>query len=209
MTPSLQRLRRNMLRATFIGLAMAVGPGSHAATATESANAIALPSNSIYQLSVALTDQLGRTQPLSAQRGHPLLVSMFYTSCQFVCPMLVEALRDTQAQLTENERSKVSVLLVTIDPQRDTVAVLDDTAHAHQLDPKHWTLARTDTVSTRKLAAVLGVQYRKLPSGEFNHTTAVILLDADGRVVGHTSELGSADPAFVRLLKVQLHSDAP
>jgi len=53
----------------------------------------------------------------------------------------------------------------------------------------------------RKLAAVLGIQYRALKNGDFNHTTALILLDADGRIAGRSTQLGNADPAFVKAVK--------
>jgi protein SCO1/2 len=160
-----------------------------------------LPTDSIYQLKAQMTDQAGKSFAIAERRGHPVLVGMFYTSCQFVCPMLVDALRDTESKLTPQERAKLGVLLVTIDPARDTVAVLKRTAEQRELDPAHWTVARTDAKTTRKLAAVLGVQYRALPNGDFNHTTDLILLDADGRIAGRTAQLGSADPVFVKQVK--------
>ncbi|MEO7108279.1 MAG: SCO family protein [Rhodoferax sp.] len=164
-----------------------------------------LPTDSVYHLNAQLTDQAGKDFAIADRRGHPVLVGMFYTSCQFVCPMLVEALRDTEAKLTPEERGHLSVLLVTIDPARDTVAVLKRTADERALDPAHWTVARTDAKTTRKLAAVLGVQYRALPNGDFNHTTDLILLDADGRIAGRTAQLGSADAAFVKQVKATTH----
>jgi protein SCO1 len=171
-----------------------------AALETEAAPAV-LPSDSVYQLAVPLTDQLGRTTQLTDRRGHPMLVSMFYTSCQAVCPMLVDALRDTEAKLSAEERSHISVLMVSFDPEHDSVAVLKRTADERGLDGSHWTLARTDAKSARKLAAVLGIQYRALKNGDFNHTTALILLDADGRIAGRSTQLGNADPAFVKVVK--------
>ncbi|MCE9656924.1 MAG: hypothetical protein K8R60_00060 [Burkholderiales bacterium] len=48
---------------------------------------------------------------------------------------------------------------------------------------------------------MLGIQYRALKSGDFNHTTASILLDADGRVASRSTRLGNADPAFVKSVK--------
>ena len=60
--------------------------------------------------------------------------------------------------------------------------------------------------NVRKLAAVLDIQYRALDNGDFNHSTALILVDAQGRIVGRTSELAGADPAFVKLLKATLAS---
>ncbi len=168
--------------------------------------AAALPSDSVYHLQAELVDQTGRPFTLDSHRGQPMLVSMFYTSCQFVCPMLVETIRHTQAQLPAAQRERLSVLLVSIDPEHDSVAVLKQTADQRQLDPKEWQLARTDSASVRKIAAVLGVQYRALGNGEFNHTTAVLLLDSEGRIVGRTSQLGRADPAFVKLVKESLQA---
>ena len=181
-------------------------PGPAAAAPAESAVPAALPSDSIYQLPLTLTDQSGHAQPLAGGRGHPVLVSMFYTSCQFVCPMLVEALTDTQAKLGPEERAKLTVLLVSFDPERDTVAVLQRTAEQRQLDPARWTLARTDVKSVRKLAAALGIQYRALANGDFNHTTALILLDSEGRIAGRSSQLGNADPAFVKRVRAAAQS---
>ena len=156
-----------------------------------------LPANSIYQLSVPFTDQLGRTSKLEDWRGKPVMISMFYSSCQFVCPRIVEALKHTEAGLTK----KVPVLMVSFDPVRDDTAALKAMAEERHIDPKRWTLARTDARNVRKLAAMLGIQYRELPSGEFNHSSVIILLDAEGRIVGKTSTLGEADPAFVKLVK--------
>ena len=156
-----------------------------------------LPANSIYQLSVPFTDQLGRTSKLEDWRGKPVMISMFYSSCQFVCPRIVEALKRTEEGLA----IKVPVLMVSLDPVRDDTAALKAMADERHIDAKRWTLARTDARNVRKLAAMLGIQYRELPSGEFNHSSVIILLDAEGRVVGKTATLGEADPAFVKLAK--------
>jgi protein SCO1/2 len=184
--------------AVFAGSAHGTPPPAAPAPAT------AVPGDSIYQLAVSLTDQDGREFRINERRGQPVLVSMFYTSCQFVCPMLIDALRDTEAKLSTQERSHLSVLMVSFDPAHDTVAVLKSTADARQLDGRHWTLARTDAGSVRKLAAVLGIQYRALSNGDFNHTTALILVDADGRIAGCTTKLGNADPDFVKLVRASV-----
>ncbi len=175
-----------------------------AAAATTLATAAPLPTDSIYQLAVPLTDQDGHTFRLDERRGQPMLVSMFYTACQFVCPMLIDTLRDTTTKLSEVERARLNVLMVSFDPAHDSVAVLKKTADERALDTPHWALARTDAGNTRKLAAVLGIQYRAIAGGDFNHTTALILIDADGRFVGRSTKLGNADPAFVKLVRATL-----
>ena len=133
---------------------------------------------------------------------------MFYTSCQAVCPMLIDALRDTQRQLAPSERDRLGLLLVSFDPAHSTIAVLKHTADERGLDAAHWSLARTDATTTRKLAAVLGIRYRALADGDFNHSTALLLLDAQGRIVARTTKLGSADPAFLKRVKAVVHATA-
>lgn len=200
-----------ILATTLLGFGIAANAHAVPATtpaATPTADAAALPSDSVYRLSAALTDQSGRSFRLDERRGRPLLVSMFYTSCQFVCPMLIESIRDAERQLAPAERAHVDVLLVSFDPEHDTVAVLKRTAEERSVDPAHWTLARTDAATARKLASVLGIQYRALANGEFNHTTALILLDADGRIVARSSQLGSADPAFVLKVRQTLQASS-
>lgn len=180
-------------------VAMAASSAAPAAAAVATRGV--LPSDSIYQLAVPLTDQNGNTFRLDSLRGQPMLISMFFTSCQFVCPMLTDALRDTANKLPPAERERLRVVMVTFDPARDSIAVLKKNALAHSLTDAQWTLARTDDASTRKLAAVLNIQYKPLPDGDFNHTTALILIDSEGRIVGRTSKLGGTDPAFVKLVK--------
>lgn len=164
-------------------------------------SAAPLPSESVYQLATPLTDQNGRAFVLGERRGTPTLVSMFYTSCQYTCPMLIETIRATEQQLGDAGRRGIDVLLVSFDPAHDTVAVLKRVAKEREVDEARWTLARTDAASVRKLAALLGVQYKALANGDFNHTTTLIALDAVGRIAGRTATLGAADPAFVKVLK--------
>ena len=121
---------------------------------------------------------------------------MFYTSCDMVCPMIFETVHATLAALPPADRAGVRVLMVSFDPARDTTAVLKKTAQARNCDAQ-WTLARADEATARKVAAVLGVQYRRLANGEFNHSTTLALLDRQGRIAARSGKLGPADPALV------------
>ena len=193
--------------AALLLLANIVMPVSQAAPAPDAAKAEqSLPGNSLYQLHTNLVDQNGSAFELASRRGNPMIVSMFYTSCQFVCPMLVETIQLTTQKLTADERARLGTMLVTFNPARDDAKALQDTASKHHLDAEHWTLARTDAASVRKFAAALGIQYRQLPDGEFNHSTVLVLLDSQGRIVGRSNKMGSADPAFVKLVKTTLHA---
>lgn len=194
--------RRWLLNLTLLG-ALA-WPGLCAAQPVSSSPAPsrpALPGDSVYQIPAVMVDQNGQTFKLQERRGQPVLVSMFYNSCQFVCPMLIEAMRGTEQMLTAEERKHLSMMLITFDPARDDVKALKAVFDKRELDPARWTLARTDAASVRKIAATLGIQYRLLADGDYNHTTVLILLDVDGRILGRTNKIGGTDPAFVKLVR--------
>jgi protein SCO1/2 len=152
---------------------------------------------SVYALQASLVDQDGKPFEFASLRGTPVLASMFYTSCDMVCPMIFETIHAELAALPAAVRGDVKVLMVSFDPARDTVAVLAKTAQQRNCDPA-WTLARGDEATVRKIAAVFGVQYRRLANGEFNHSSAILLLDREGRIAARTGRLGTADAGFVK-----------
>jgi protein SCO1/2 len=157
-------------------------------------------SGSLYQSDVALTDQNGHVFHLADLRGEPVLVSMFYSSCQMVCPMIFETIRATLAKGGKPAQDGVRVLMVTVDPERDSVAVLKKTAAAHNADA-HWQVARANASGTREVAALLGVQYRRLADGDFNHSSTILLLDGEGRINARTNTLGAVDPKLVDAMR--------
>lgn len=175
-------------------------------TATATANAKPLPGNSVYKIAATLSNQNNESFTLADKRGKPVLVSMFYNSCEFVCPMLIESMRLVEKDLTQAERDNLSMMLITFDPARDDIQALQSVASKHELNSKYWTIARTDPASVRKIAAALGIQYRLLEDGEFNHTTAMILLDGNGKIVGRTQKIGTSDPAFLKQVRKALQN---
>ncbi len=163
---------------------------------------MALPEDSIYHLNATLSDQSGKTFRLIDRRGTAQLVTMFYTSCKFVCPMIVDSAKGVEHALTPPERERLGILLISMDPARDDTAALKSVADKRKLDPTRWTLARTSEKEVRSLAALLGMRYRELADDEFNHTSALVLLDAEGRKIAQTSVLGSTpDAEFIKQLR--------
>ena len=160
-----------------------------------------LPGDSAYRLPITLTDQDGRAFHLAERAGKPQLVSMFYTSCQFMCPLIVEALKRTQKSISADDSAKLPVLMVSFDAAHDTPAHLKEVFAQRKLDAATWTLAQTDAASVRQLAAVLDIQYRALPGGDFNHTSVLILLDGQGRIVARSEKMDGIDADLVAAAK--------
>jgi protein SCO1/2 len=191
--------------AAAIALAFATCIGAPAAASASAPAATPVPADSVYLLRDAYGDQAGRRFTLADGRGKPRLVAMFYTSCRYICPLIIDSARGVERSLTPAEQARLSILLVSLDPARDDTAALKSVFDKRRLEPSRWTLARTDEAGVRRLAAVLGVRYRALTDGEFNHTSSMVLLDADGRVLARTERLGAKpDPEFLAAVRAAL-----
>ena len=186
---SMKRLLRGIAAVALLGFATVAGAAKPAP---------ALPGDSIYQLPLPLTDSNGQTRDWRTLRGKPHLVSMFYTSCQYICPLIVESGKAVERQLTPAQQKKLGVVLISMDPARDDPAALKKVAEQRKLDTTRWTLASPPAGEVRAVAGVLGIRYRLLADGEFNHSSALILVDANGRILARTEKIGSKpDPEFV------------
>ena len=74
-----------------------------------STRAAELPRDSVYQLPLRLTDAHGAAFDWGRHRGKPQLVSMFYSSCRYVCPLIVEAGKAVDRSLTPGQRERLGV----------------------------------------------------------------------------------------------------
>ena len=149
-----------------------------------------------------LIDSQGRSFTRASLMGHPTLIYFGFTHCPDECP-------DTLAELARVRREAalpgLQVLLVTVDPQRDTPAVL--AGYLRRFDPSFLGLTG-DPAEIRRFAGTLGIGITRvnLPGGEydFDHTMAILLFDARAR------EVGVFTPPFdVRQLTLSLHRVAP
>lgn len=187
-------MRRLVALSLILGLTVA----AHAAPAP-------LPRDSVYQLDARLTDQSGRALTLASRRGNPQLVVMFYTSCKFICPTIIDTVLDLDRKLDGVEKARLGVLLISLDAQRDDPAALKAVADKRGLDLARWTLAQPQLGDVRAIAGLLEVRYRVLADGELNHTGVLVLLDADGRIVSRSAQTnGTVDPQFMQRVHLAL-----
>ncbi len=145
----------------------------------------ASPLGSVYALDLDLVDQAGRTVPLDAQRGQPVLLSMFYTSCPMACPLLIQEIQSIEAELSPEHLAGVRVVLVSMDPAHDDPAAMRAVVDKNGLDAR-WTLGAVPEGEVRTVAAALGVRYRPLPEGGFAHTSVITLVDGEGHVIARS-----------------------
>ena len=129
---------------------------------------------------------------------------MFYATCPNVCPVLISTIQMMERKLPANGLAKLRVILVSVDPETDTPEILRRVAVKHHIELDRWMLARATPQDVRKIAAVLSVKYRKLPDGEFSHTTVLTLVDSEGVVRAQSAKIPGIDDAFFQSIKERI-----
>ena len=189
-----------------LALGLALGQASPAAVAAADAGAAspALPGDSLYHLQAGFTDLHGQSRQWAQLQGRPQLVSMFYGNCSLMCPLILENAKAVQKQLSPEQRARLGVAMITLDPARDTPAALAEVAERNRT-PADWQYLQPDADDVRAVASVLDVRYRFREDGSINHTSVLVLLDAQGRPLARSEVVGAApDPAFLQQVRAAL-----
>ena len=128
-----------------------------------------------------LADPDGRERSLADFRGKVVLLFFGFTQCPDVCPTALARAAEVRRQLGA-DGDRVQVIVVTVDPERDTAALL---RHATTtFDPTFLGL-RSDVQGTRRVADEFHVFYQKVPTGgsyTMDHTALTYVFDAKGRL---------------------------
>jgi len=115
-------------------------------------------------------------------RGTPLVVSLIYTSCDHICPMLTQTLRRAVGQAERMIGSdRFTVLTIGFDTRNDTPARMAAYGRAQGVNASNWRLLSADDATVSALARDLGFTYAP-SAGGFQHVAQVSIIDRQGRV---------------------------
>jgi protein SCO1 len=130
---------------------------------------------------IGLADQNGEHLEIDRFRGRPVLVTFAFAQCETVCPLLVQ-----DALRVARERG-AAVVVVTLDPWRDTPARLPHVARAWGLGGDAFVASgpveRVEAVLARWGAAGA----RDPRTGDVAHPPLTFVVDADGRLAVATT----------------------
>jgi protein SCO1 len=182
-----RRLRRQsivplaalLFAATFSAHATPVSPATHTLPSFERVMSMN-PARPIEDFE--LTDHRGARKRLSELAGQPTLVFFGFTSCPEVCPTALQKLAKLKASQPK-ELGKLQVVLISVDGERDTPAVLSD--YLKQFSPDFIGLTGP-AEEVREIALRFSAPFfRDAPkNGEYlvQHSSRVYALDKHGRL---------------------------
>ena len=130
-----------------------------------------------------LVDQDGKPVSDAEMKGRPFLVFFGFTHCPDVCPTTLFDMSQMLHALGP-DAGRIGVLFITVDPERDTSAVLKD--YLSSFDP-HLRGLTGDPAAVDAALKAYRVYAKKVPlkDGDYtmDHTAVVYLMDKNGRFV--------------------------
>ena len=133
-----------------------------------------------YGRDLPLTDQFGKERSIKDFAGKVVVVFFGYTQCPDVCPTSMSELAEVKRSLGA-DGDKLQGIFVTVDPERDTPALLRDYMAA--FDTRFLALVGSPE-QTKATADEFRVFYKKVPTGStytMDHTALSYLFDPQGR----------------------------
>ena len=146
---------------------------------------------------ISLTNQFGREVSLASFHGRPVIVTFAFAHCETICPMTVA---DVLAARRRIDGVPPPVLVVTLDPWRDTPGRLGSIAASWRLDPDAHVLSGRPDAVERTLNAWRMPRARNQKTGDVAHPSVVYIVDANGRIAYVVTGGVEAIAAAVRAL---------
>ena len=132
----------------------------------------------------SLLDPDGTVRTLADFKGKVVLMFFGYTQCPDVCPTTLTEMQQVMTLLGP-QADKVQVLFVTVDPARDTDAILKQYVPA--FDPRFLGLRPADDAALEKVTKDFKIYYKKVPGNSpgsytIDHTAGSYAFDPEGRL---------------------------
>jgi cytochrome oxidase Cu insertion factor (SCO1/SenC/PrrC family) len=134
--------------------------------------------------SIDLTDHRGVQVTLDRFLGRPVIVTFAYGKCETVCPVVVHNVLTAQAALAPTD---VVVLIVTLDPWRDTPGRLPHIAKSWELSDRAHLLGGSVAGVETVLEGWRIDRSRDPRTGDIAHASVAYVIDREGRIAFVTS----------------------
>ena len=132
---------------------------------------------------VSLIDQHGSAISLASLKGKPVLIDFIYTSCASTCPMLTAKMAAIAHQLGPALGSDVMIVSISLDPDHDTPAALEDYAKIHDAGGKGWIFLTGSPAKIDQVLALFKLRRTRESDGSITHSISAFLLGPDGHQI--------------------------
>jgi protein SCO1 len=127
-----------------------------------------------------LTAQNEHRLSLADLRGKVVVLTFIYATCADTCPVLTAKLAGLQGRLGAAFGARVFFVSVTVDPGRDSPAVLKTYATGHGARFDGWAFLTGTPAEIGEVTKRYGIFVKKTARGDVDHTFLTSVIDARG-----------------------------
>lgn len=132
-----------------------------------------------------LEDHRGEVFNLDRMKGIWTIVFFGFTHCPDICPTTLTMLNETYSKLKDSEKELLQVVMISLDPERDTVEKLAE--YVPYFNDEFIGVTGNKHL-IRRLTAEINIAYNKVPlEGEdytVDHSTQLVLINPKGHYHG-------------------------
>jgi protein SCO1/2 len=143
---------------------------------------------SFYELPDIFTNDQGRKLHLSEWRGKPMILSMEYSECRFMCSTTFSQLRELQAA-ADKKKNPIDFMIISLDPDNDTPEAWRQYRQTKNIERSNWHLLTGSRDTTNKIAALLGIKFWRMDE-HILHDFKVVRLNANGEIEKEVTAYG-------------------
>jgi protein SCO1/2 len=132
-----------------------------------------------------LIDHRGDAFTLERLKGQWSMIFFGFTNCPDVCPTTLATLNETYSKLKDSEKENLQVIMVSLDPERDTVDKLDQYMPYFNAEfvgvtgNKHF---------IKRFTTEINIAYNQVPMGgddyTVDHSSQIVLVNPNGHYHG-------------------------
>ncbi|MCT4794494.1 MULTISPECIES: SCO family protein [Exiguobacterium] len=130
----------------------------------------------------------------NSDNGKVKVITFFYTNCPDICPLTLRDFMKLEQELKADGLygTDVELVAITVDPEVDTVPVLENYGAAFQAEPTGWKVLTGEKADIDRITRQLQFYYSKANSGLVTHATTMYIVDRqhDVRAVAQMATTG-------------------
>ncbi len=138
---------------------------------------------SLQPPSIELFNQHNDPVALEEYAGRVVLLTAIYSTCGTSCPMIMFQAKEVIAELSPEQREQVTVMAISLDPEKDNLESMARTAAAYGMDAPEFQFLNGDPTTVNAILDGLSIaRIHNESTGQIDHANMYFLIDRQGTI---------------------------
>ena len=135
---------------------------------------------SFYNVPFPFVNDKDQTVHLSEWRGKPLILTMEYSNCRFMCTTTFSKMKAIQ-DAADQKKMNIDFMIISLDPNNDTPEAWRQYRISREVGRSNWHLLTGSEAATKEFAALIGIKYWTMDE-HILHDFKIVRLNAQGEI---------------------------